>query len=75
MEGRWRVPPVGLAIPVDEKRPPRRGKDAVPTRGHALRAVTGVFSDAFNQAPAMRPISSRHRAAWSSCWALIQRRA
>jgi len=42
MEGTRHAPCVGLAIPVDEKRPPRQGKDAVPTRGHAMRVVTGA---------------------------------
>jgi hypothetical protein len=43
MEGRQRALPVGLAIPVDEKRPPRQGQDVVPARGHAVRVITGVF--------------------------------
>lgn len=42
MEGRWHELPVGPAIPVDEKRPPRLGKDAVPARGHAC-AGSRVF--------------------------------
>jgi hypothetical protein len=42
MEGTRHAPCVGLAIPVDEKRSPRQGKDAVPTRGHAVRVVTGA---------------------------------
>ncbi len=41
MEGRQFALPVGLAIPVDEKRPPRQGQDMAPARGRAARVNTG----------------------------------
>jgi hypothetical protein len=43
MEGSQHALPVGLAIPVDEKRPLRQGQDVVPARGHARRVITGAW--------------------------------